>query len=215
MIWETSRAERTKALSLLATDTTDATIPGVKDLNAQYQEQFGPGDYRPNLVIAYWGFRAMILFGAIASFGAVVAWWLTRKGRHLPQKKWVRVTSILVIVTPFLANMFGWIFTEMGRQPWVVAPNPSGLPEVRLLTKQAASEAVSAPMVIATLGGFALIYGALMVVEIFLLKRYIQAGPEAVMPPEPEPTDPDDPDTPTDAGDPARLDDERVLAFAY
>ena len=68
---------------------------------------------------------------------------------------------------------------------------------------------------IATLGGFALIYGALMVVEIFLLKRYIQAGPEAVMPPEPEPTDPDDPDTPTDAGDPARLDDERVLAFAY
>ena len=55
-----------KALSLLATDRTDATIPGVKDLNAQYQEQFGPGDYRPNLVIAYWGFRAMILFSLSA-----------------------------------------------------------------------------------------------------------------------------------------------------
>ena len=131
-------------LSFMATGSATGTVEGVKDVNARYQEQFGPGDYRPNLIVTYWSFRAMIGFGAIASFGAVVAWWLTRKGRHLPQKKWVRVTSILVIVTPFLANMFGWIFTEMGRQPWVVAPNPSGLPEVRLLTKQAASEAVSA-----------------------------------------------------------------------
>ena len=49
------------------TEPPDATIPGVKDLNQQYQEQFGPGDYRPNLVITYWGFRAMILFGAVAA----------------------------------------------------------------------------------------------------------------------------------------------------
>jgi cytochrome d ubiquinol oxidase subunit I len=67
--------------------TTDATIKGVKDLNAQYQEKFGPGDYRPNLFITYWSFRLMILFGAIASFGAVVAWYLTRKGRELPRWK--------------------------------------------------------------------------------------------------------------------------------
>ncbi|MBX3284385.1 MAG: cytochrome ubiquinol oxidase subunit I [Acidimicrobiales bacterium] len=206
-----------KALSLLATDRTDATIPGVKDLNAQYQEQFGPGDYRPNLVIAYWGFRAMILFGAVASFGAVVAWWLTRKGRHLPRARWVRITSIAVIATPFLANTFGWVFTEMGRQPWVVAPNPQGLPEVRLFTADAASGAVSSGMVLTTLLGFTAIYGALMVVELLLLRRYITAGPEAVMPHEPEPSDHPRPEGPGDDGTASTTDDREadVLAFAY
>lgn len=50
----------------------------------------------------------MIGFGAIALFGAPTPGGSpTCKGRHLPQKKWVWVTSILAIVTPFLANMFG------------------------------------------------------------------------------------------------------------
>ena len=36
------------------------TLQGVKDLQQEYQEQFGPGDYRPNLFVTYWAFRAMI-----------------------------------------------------------------------------------------------------------------------------------------------------------
>ncbi|HRA34810.1 MAG TPA: cytochrome ubiquinol oxidase subunit I, partial [Acidimicrobiales bacterium] len=121
--------------------------------------------------------------GALASFGAVVAWWFTRKGRELPRRyiRTMRLASLAVIPMPFLANAFGWIFTEMGRQPWVVAPNPDGLPEVRLFTADAASNSVSSAMVLITLVGFTLLYGALMVVELFLLRRYISAGPEAVL----------------------------------
>ena len=40
---------------------------------------------------------------------------------------------------PFLANLTGWIFTEMGRQPWIVAPNPTGDADVRLTTATAVS----------------------------------------------------------------------------
>ena len=200
-------------LSLMATHSLDGEVRGINDIQAQYTEQFGPNDYRPNLAVTYWGFRAMIGFGAIASFGAVVAWWLTRGGRDLPRKRWVRLASIAVIPTPFLSNAAGWIFTEMGRQPWVVAPNPNGIPEVRLLTSDAVSGAVSTPMVIATLGGFALLYGVLLVVEIGLLRRYVQAGPEAVMPP----TDQGPPDDDPDGGGTAPSDDAEadVLAFAY
>ena len=36
------------------------TLEGVNDLQEQYQEKFGPGDYRPNLFVTYWAFRAMI-----------------------------------------------------------------------------------------------------------------------------------------------------------
>jgi len=202
-------------LSFMATGSFDGKVEGVKDINAQYREQFGPGDYRPNLVITYWAFRAMIGFGAIASLGAVVAWWKTRKGKDLPtDKRWLRIGSIAIIATPFLANSFGWIFTEMGRQPWVVAPNPDGIPELRLMTADASSPAVSPGMVWTTLIGFTLLYGSLMVVELFLLKRYVQAGPEAVMPhaPPPEPGGDDD----TDGSErPDRDEEADVLAFAY
>ena len=209
-----------RLLSFMATGTFDGEVEGVKDINARYREEFGPGDYRPNLIITYWGFRAMIGFGAIASFGAVVAWWLTRRGRQLPtDKRWLRVGAIAVIATPFLANASGWVFTEMGRQPWVVAPNPDGIPEVRLMTRDAASPAVSSGMVITTLVGFALLYGILLVVELFLLRRYVLAGPEAVMPhAPPDRPGPDDADHDPDDGPEAPSPDDReadVLAFAY
>jgi cytochrome d ubiquinol oxidase subunit I len=100
----------------------------------------------------------------------------------------------------------------------VVAPNPDGIPQLRLMTADASSPAVSSAMVWTTLIGFALLYGALMVVEIFLLRRYIQAGPEAVMPHTTAPTDPgpDDHDGGGDpAADPARDEEADVLAFAY
>ena len=208
-----------KVLSFLATGDPNGTVEGVKPLNEAYSQKYGAGDYRPNLFITYWSFRAMIGFGAIASFGAVVAWWKTRKGRELPtDKRWLRAGSLLIIATPFLANTFGWIFTEMGRQPWVVAPNPTGVPEVRLLTAKAASASVSSPMVWTTLIGFTAIYAALMVVELFLLKRYISAGPDAVVPPLPsEPHDPDDPPGPDGASSSTTTTDAEadVLAFAY
>jgi cytochrome d ubiquinol oxidase subunit I len=204
-----------KALSLLATDSTDATIDGVKDLNASYAEKYGPGDYRPNLVITYWGFRAMIFFGFLAGIGAAVAWWLMRAGRHLPRRRWVRRASIAVIATPFLANIIGWIFTEMGRQPWVVAPNPTGLPEVRLLTRDAVSESVSSWMVLTTLVGFTLIYAALMVVEIGLLRRYVSAGIDGANPAPPSGGDDDDGDGPGEGTEPTDDQEADVLAFAY
>jgi cytochrome d ubiquinol oxidase subunit I len=36
------------------------TLEGVNDLQQEYQQKFGPGDYRPNLFVTYWAFRAMI-----------------------------------------------------------------------------------------------------------------------------------------------------------
>jgi cytochrome d ubiquinol oxidase subunit I len=172
-------------LSWLATDTPDATIAGVNDIQAQMQAQFGPGDYRPNLVITYWGFRLMILFGAISAAGAVAGLWLTRKGRDLPSWSWLPAATIAIMFTPWLANTAGWIFTEMGRQPWVVHPNPDGIPEVSLLTANAVSPTVGIATVLTSLIAFTLLYGVLAVVEVMLLRRYVKAGPAAVMPAEP------------------------------
>lgn len=100
------------------------TLQGVEDLQAQYEEQFGPGNYKPNLFVTYWSFRAMIGLAAGSAALALAGLWVTRRGR-VPDQKWFGWLSIAAIPTPFLANSAGWIFTEMGRQPgWSTRTRP-------------------------------------------------------------------------------------------
>ena len=61
-------------LSILATGTWNGKVVGLNPLNAQYQQQFGPGDYVPNVFIQYWGMRVM------AYGGTIVVW--SRCGGH-------------------------------------------------------------------------------------------------------------------------------------
>jgi cytochrome d ubiquinol oxidase subunit I len=215
-------------LSFLATDTWDAEIPGVIETQAAYEEQFGPGDYRPNLIVTYWSFRAMIGIGMVSVFGAAAVLIYLKFKKVLPQGKWGGRAAIAVIFTPFLGNAFGWIFTEMGRQPWVVAPNPTGIPEVRLLTADAVSGSVGGGLVLFSMIAFTLVYGGLGVVEFVLLKKYVEAGPDAAMTgilagsdqPDDSGRSDDQPQGPEDRddwpGSSDQLDDESErLVFAY
>lgn len=151
-------------------------LEGVKDLQVSYNEKFGPGDYRPNLFVTYWSFRAMI--GWVAGSGAIalLGLWMTRRGR-VPDQRWFSWVSLLVIPTPFLANSSGWVFTEMGRQPWVVAPNPTGDLDIRMTVQQGVS-GNTAGTVLFSLIVFTLLYGVLAVVWFYLMRRYVVTGPE-------------------------------------
>ncbi|GAB2715618.1 cytochrome ubiquinol oxidase subunit I [Nocardia thraciensis] len=155
---------------------SDVTLDGVKDLQASYNEKYGPGDYRPNLFVTYWSFRAMIGWVIGSAAIALVGFWVTRRGR-VPNQRWFSWLSLIAIPTPFLANSSGWVFTEMGRQPWVVAPNPTGDLNLRMIVQDGVS-GNSAAMVLFTLIGFTLIYGMLAVAWFYLMRRYVVAGPE-------------------------------------
>jgi cytochrome d ubiquinol oxidase subunit I len=150
-------------------------LDGVKDLQAQYQEKFGPGDYRPNLFVTYWAFRAMIGLLVFPALFAVVSLWLTRRG-GIPHQRWVSWFALLTLSTPFLANSAGWVFTEMGRQPWVVVPNPTGDQLIRLTVADGVS-GHSAAMVVTSLVTFTALYAALAVVWFWLIRRYVVEGP--------------------------------------
>lgn len=78
--------------------------------------------------------------------------------------KWLLRLLILAIFLPYLANSTGWILTEMGRQPWIV----QGL----MTIDQAISPNVTIEMLWISLIGFTLIYGLLMVADIYLLQKY-------------------------------------------
>ncbi|MDT5219313.1 MAG: cytochrome bd ubiquinol oxidase subunit [Mycobacterium sp.] len=179
-------------------------LQGVRNIQQDYQHRFGPNDYRPNLFVTYWSFRMMIGLLAIPVLFALLALWLTRGGR-IPKQRWFAWFALLTIPTPFLANSAGWVFTEMGRQPWLVVPNPTGDQNVRL--NVAAGVSHHGPgMVITSLATFTLIYAVLAVIWFWLLKRYIVEGP---LEHDAEPAAPPSPDKDSD--------DDRVapLSFAY
>ncbi|MGV0653978.1 cytochrome ubiquinol oxidase subunit I [Mycolicibacterium thermoresistibile] len=164
-------------LPFLAEGTfSGVTLEGVEDLQQQYEQRFGPGDYRPNLFVTYWSFRAMIGLMLVPVAFALVALWLTRRGR-IPHQLWFGRFGIATIPTPFLASSAGWIFTEMGRQPWVVVPAPDGDELVRLTVQEGVSG--HAPgTVLFSLTVFTLIYGVLAVIWFWLMRRYVVEGPQ-------------------------------------
>ena len=154
----------------------DVTLQGVRDIQRDYQHRFGPGDYRPNLFVTYWSFRAMIGFLLVPVLFALAHSGLPA-GIGFPISGGFPGLALLTIPTPFLANSAGWVFTEMGRQPWVVAPNPTGDQQVRLTVAEGVSS--HAPgMVVTSLAMFTLVYGVLAVIWFWLLKRYVVEGPQ-------------------------------------
>ncbi|MCO7240926.1 cytochrome ubiquinol oxidase subunit I [Aeromicrobium sp. CnD17-E] len=182
-----------RLLSFLGTGTWDGEVRGIDSLQEEYEQRFGPGDYAPNIPVTYWTFRAMITAGGLAMVGGALLLWATRR-RRLPslatwEGRWLLRTAVVLPFLPLVASSFGWIFTEMGRQPWVVF----GLME----TSAGVSPGVSAGEALTTLVGFTALYAALAVVEFRLLLTYIRKGLPDADPPELV----DDPDAP--------------LAFAY
>ncbi|KKC00012.1 cytochrome ubiquinol oxidase subunit I [Mycolicibacter arupensis] len=154
---------------------TGVRLDGVRDIQQHYEQKFGAGDYRPNLFVTYWSFRAMIGLLLVPVLFAMVTLWLTRGGR-IPDQRWLSWFALLTIPTPFLANSAGWVFTEMGRQPWVVVPNPTGDPNVRLTVAQGVS-GNSVGVVVTSLVMFTLVYAVLAVIWFWLIKRYVAEGP--------------------------------------
>ena len=154
---------------------SDVTLQGVRNIQHDYEHKFGPNDFRPNLFVTYWSFRTMIGLMAIPVLFALATLWLTRGGRT-PIQRWFSWLALATIPTPFLANSAGWVFTEMGRQPWIVVPNPTGDQQVRLTVAQGVSD--HAPgMVVISLVMFTLAYAVLAVIWFWLLKRYVVEGP--------------------------------------
>ena len=156
-------------LSFLATGSFDGKVEGINNVQAQEVAKYGPGDYKPIIPIAYWSFRLMIGFGLIAAALSALGLWLFRR-RRLPQSRWFYLAAMWAVATPFLANTMGWIFTEMGRQPWVVY----GV----MQTSDAVSPSVGTASVAISLIVYTLLYGVLAVSNLRLMLKHVRKGPD-------------------------------------
>jgi cytochrome d ubiquinol oxidase subunit I len=157
-----------RLLSWMATGSFNGQVQGLNQLQAQEQKDFGQGNYMPRVRLMYWSMRVMAMLGVAMFLIAALGAWLYRK-RRLEKARWFLWTAVIAIAFPFVAATFGWILTEMGRQPWIV--------QDLLKTSDAHSPSVSTAMVASSIGVFALLYLVLGVVDFVLMRRYARVDP--------------------------------------
>jgi len=162
-------------LSLIADLDLNGKVSGINQLQQADVRKYGPGSYVPVIWVTYWSFRFMVGLGFLML--AVAGWaYILARTKALDRQRWRWFLWLTVACTaaPFLANSFGWIFAEMGRQPWVVY----GL----LRTDQANSPTVGVVSVALTLGLFVVLYTVLGIIDTMVMLRFIRrplAEPES------------------------------------
>ncbi len=150
-------------LSILSTNHIDGEVQGLNQLNAEYQKEYGPGNYVPNVFIQYWSMRVMAYLATLVMLFALWGAWLLYRHKLEGAKWFLRIAPWAVIV-PFLMNTAGWMLTESGRQPWIV----QGL----MKTAQGVSPSVSATDIWISLVVFYLIFISIGVADVWLMIRY-------------------------------------------
>ncbi|MBC8061461.1 MAG: cytochrome ubiquinol oxidase subunit I [Clostridiaceae bacterium] len=156
-------------LSFLSFGNFTGRVTGIHELQEQYQKQYGEGNYVPPVKISFWSFRTMVFGGSFMLLEMIVAAFLLFK-KKLVKTNWFLKVLLFTIPLPYLCNSAGWMLTEIGRQPWVVY----GL----LKVDAGVSSSVSAGVVLTSLIGFAIVYGVLAVVDLYLIVKFIKKDVE-------------------------------------
>ena len=144
-------------LSLLAFDSTEATVKGLKD--------FPPED-RPPVTVTFVAFRVMVGLGFLFALLTLVGWF---KRNKLESSPCFLKVMLYAIPLPYVALEAGWIVTEVGRQPWIV---------YGLMRTGAAVSPIAASQVAVSLAAFIVVYGLLGGVAFYLIAKQARRGPE-------------------------------------
>jgi cytochrome bd ubiquinol oxidase subunit I len=158
-------------LSFLACNNFDCEVLGTNEIQRQYEATYGPADYIPLMVVTYWTFRFMMTIGFFMIAVTAFFMYLSLTGK-LEKSKWLKWMPAMIAL-PYIANMSGWILTEMGRQPWIV----QGL----LKVEDAVSPNLTTLDLLISLIGFTAVYGSLAFAMVYLMRKYAKAGPDAAM----------------------------------
>lgn len=165
----TGRIEIPYVLSYLSYNKFSGKVLGMNSLNEQMVEKYGEGDYIPPVKTTFWSFRIMAGTGGALVVASLLGLFILFR-KKIVATKWYLMVMIPVIFLPFIGNSFGWIMSEVGRQPWVV----NGL----MKTVDGISPNVSAGSILFSIISFSTIYAILGIIMVVLFVKVIQRGPE-------------------------------------
>jgi cytochrome bd ubiquinol oxidase subunit I len=146
-------------LSFLLYGNVDAVVPGLDRV---------PADQRPPVAVTFLTYHAMVAAGMLLIGLGLLGLFLMGRRRLETCRLYL---WLLVLASPlgYIACETGWMAAEIGRQPWAVY----GV----LRTAQAASGAVPAGQIVASLVMFALLYTLLGAVAVLAFRRIVRRGP--------------------------------------
>src|SRR5262245_251005 len=143
--------------------------PNVVDATPE-QIRMAAADTIPRVTPLFWAFRIMVGCGLIMLFIFVAAFYFLAV-RNLAPQRWLLKTALWSIPLPWIAAEMGWIVAEYGRQPWTIA---------EVLPTFLSVSNIPASHVYASLAGFVAFYSGLLIVEVYLLLKYIRLGPSSL-----------------------------------
>ncbi|MCM3340764.1 cytochrome ubiquinol oxidase subunit I [Paenibacillus sp. MER TA 81-3] len=156
-------------LSFLSYSKFSGEVKGMNEIQAEYEQTYGPGNYIPPVRTTFWSFRIMVAAGTLMILLAMYGLYLSYRKKLDNKNTWFMRFMLFAILLPFIANTTGWIMTEFGRQPWTVF----GL----MRTEDSISPSVSGGEVLFSLITFSTIYTILGIVMVYLFVRVIKKGP--------------------------------------
>jgi cytochrome d ubiquinol oxidase subunit I len=127
-------------------------------------------DTIPRVAPLFWSFRVMVGIGIVLLFLFAASFYFLAV-RNLAPQRWLLKIAFWSMPLPWIAAEMGWIVAEYGRQPWTIA---------EVLPTFLSVSNIPVSNVYASLAGFIIFYSALLVVEVYLLLKYIRLGPSSL-----------------------------------
>ncbi len=151
-------------LSLIADLSWNGQVQGINNIQAAEVAKHGAGSYIPVVPLTYWSFRIMVGAGILLILLSAWGAWLARGNNldRLGESRWFRRAALWGIALPFISNTTGWIFTEVGRQPWIV---------YGLMTTAKGVSTVTTADIALTFIAFIIVYTVIGVVDAWLFVR--------------------------------------------
>ena len=127
-------------------------------------------DTIPSVAPMFWSFRLMVASGLAMAFIFIMGLIFSVKN-VIHEKSWFLRLALLSLPLPWIACEAGWFVAEYGRQPWTI---------FNVLPTHLSVSSLSSAEVAGSLAGFAILYTALLIVEMYLMIKIGRKGPSAL-----------------------------------
>lgn len=125
-------------------------------------------DTIPNVTVLFWAFRVMVGLGLFFIGFFAIAFYLSARQRLAHYPLFLRV-ALFSLPLPWIAAELGWFVAENGRQPWIIDG---------ILPTFLSVSSVPVSSVWMSLCSFVLFYSILLVIDVYLMFKYVRLGPQ-------------------------------------
>ncbi|MBS9780280.1 MAG: cytochrome ubiquinol oxidase subunit I, partial [Moraxellaceae bacterium] len=127
-------------------------------------------DTIPRVAPMFWSFRIMVAMGFLMLLLFATSLWSTIKG-NFTEKKWLLRWAVVMLPAPWIAVELGWFVAEYGRQPWTI---------YGVLPTYVSVSNIGVNNVIGSMIGFVGFYTILLIIEVYLMVKYVKKGPASL-----------------------------------